>query len=226
MALSLEQIRSFVRGHLDLDTDDLPDVVLDVFIREGSKRVEKAAARWPFYETTWSLDTVAGQRSYAFTSIGADIDQISSIQRDDAVMRWIGPDLYNVRNPLDSTSQSKPCEYAIWASTLYLTPTPDATYTLTIRGYRQPNDWVAEGAGGEPDLPDELHNTVATWALSKAYVQQEDPELGSYYERQFVDELNEYKRRIVETPHPQPLVLGGESMGSNMPFGRLRYSWE
>jgi len=226
MALTLDAIRTFVRLHLDLDTEDLPDSLVDVFIREGSKRIEKASSRWPFYEKVWTVSTMAGQRSYPFTDIGTDVDQIAAILRDDETLHWVGNDLYSILNPIDATSQSKPVQYAWWNDTLYLTPTPDSAYTLTVFGYRDPIDWIANGAGAQPDLPDELHNTVAIWALSKAYIQQEDPEMGSVYERQFADELTEFKRRITETPHPQPLVLNGQAMSVMRPFGRMRFDWE
>jgi|SRR5688500_6280630 len=226
MALTLDQIRTFVRSHLDLDVEDMPDALIDVFIREGSKRVEKASSRWPFYENVWTFTTVQGQRSYPFATIGVDLDQISAVQSDDRLLEWVGTDLYTVLNPSNTTTTSKPTQYAWWADVLYLVPTPDAAYTLTVYGYRTPIDWVANGAGATPDLPDEMHNTVATWALAKCYAQQEDPELASVYERQFADELTEFKRRIAETPHPQPLVLNSQRMSQRSPFGRMRYDWE
>lgn len=226
MALSLDQIRTYVRTHIDLDDEDLPDSLLDLFIREGSKRIEKASSRWPFYESAWTLATVAGQRDYPFSAIGTDLDQIAAVAHDQAPLEYIGSDLYSILNPVSATSQSRPQRFAWWNSTLSLWPTPDAAYTLYIRGYRKPTDWVSNGAGAQPDLPDELHNTVATWALAKAYIQQEDPELGQLYERQFVDELTEFKRRIAETPHPQPLVLNATPMSRQGPFGRMRFDWE
>lgn len=42
MAMTLQQMRDYIRLHLDLDEDDLPNTLIDIFIREGSKRVERA----------------------------------------------------------------------------------------------------------------------------------------------------------------------------------------
>lgn len=227
MALTLDDIRTFVRAHLDLDTEDLPNSVLDVFIREGSKRIERAAPRWPFYAKTWTLTTVGGQRDYAFSAIATDVDQIAAISRDDMPLSWVGADVYDIVNPTNTLGSGKPVRYTWWGTTLSLHPTPDAAYALTVRGYRTPTDWVAAGAGANPDLPDELHNTVATWALAKAYTQQEDPELGSVYERQFAEELAEFKRRIDSTPLPQPLVLNGTATSRMWPAPwPPRFDWQ
>jgi hypothetical protein len=67
---------------------------------------------------------------------------------------------------------------------------------------------------------------VATWALSKAYAQQEDPELSALYERQFSDELNEYRRRLTITPHEQPMILNGGSTRRSTILARPRWAWE
>lgn len=228
MALNLQQIRDYVRNHIELEIDDLPDSVLDVFIREGSKRVEKAETRWPFYEESWTLTTAIGTRNYALTGAvptATAVDQLTNVQGPKWNLVWIGREQYDVLNPPDFTSQSEPTHVALWDSELWLSPTPDAAYTLTLRGYRKPTDWVANGAAAQPDLPDELHNTVATWALSRAYAQQDDPELAAVYERQFGEELNEFRRRIVETPHLQPVILNRGHRPRSL-FGRLRYDWE
>lgn len=225
MALSLQNIRDYVRSHLDLDTEDLPDALLDVFIREGSKRIEKANSRWPFYEKSWTFPTIAAQRDYAIASIATDIDQIAAVASDDQPLMWVGRDVYQALNPTNSMTQSKPKSFTWWGGSLSLFPTPDAAYTITVRGYRTPIDWVSQGAGAIPDLPDELHNTVAVWALGKSYNQQEDPELGAIYEGQFWRELDEFQKRIVETPHPQPLILNGHGAFTLAP-SLPRFDWQ
>lgn len=225
MSLNLQQIRDFVRGHLDIEVEDLPDVVLDVFIREGSKRIERAEERWPFYETTYDLPTVAGTRDYPFSTINPQLDSIHGIRGQQWELKYIGVDYGDKRWPRNITQTAEPSHFAVWGQTLRLYPDPDNVYTLIVRAYRKATDWVSLGAGQTPDLPDELHNTVATWALSKAYNQQEDLEMGAMYERQFADELNEFRRRLNNTPQPQPLVLNSSRAFPLLPV-RMRYDWE
>lgn len=227
MALNLQQIRDYVRVHLDIEIEDLPDTVLDIFIREGSKRIERAEDRWPFYEKVFPLTTVAAQRDYVFaTDIAEDLESVHGIRGEQWEMRNLGVDQGDMRWPRNISQTGEPSHFAVWNKTLRLYPDPDGAYDLLIRGYRKPLDWVTTGAGESPDLPDELHNTVALWALSRAYNQQEDPELGAVYERMFSDELNEFRRRIAaEETRPQPLVLNSRVRVPLLPY-RMRYDWE
>jgi len=187
-------------------------------------------ARWPFYEQTYPLALVTGQSSYPISTIGGDLDQVESIVVDDRrlPLMWIGMDELNQLQITQSGLSARPVYFSQWGDSIYMFPTPDQAYGLTVRGYRRAQDWIANGAGAEPDLPDELHNTIATFALAKAYAQQEDPELSALYERQFSDELQEYMRHLSITPYSQPLVLNGgprSRSGSPERAGRPWYSY-
>jgi hypothetical protein len=221
--LDLQAIRDYVRGHMDLDIEDLPDVVLDVFIREGSKRIERAEARWPFYEETFTLTTTVGTSDYDFSTIASNVDEIASIVGPRWTLRQLGRDEGDSDYPLNITSSGEPAYFSVWGSTLRLYPVPDTSYNLVIRGYRTANDWVADGSGAEPDLPSDLHNTVAQWALARAYAQQDDPEMAALFERQFADEIALFRRRFNDAPRMQPIVLNGHTT-SPQPW-RPRYDW-
>lgn len=230
MALTLQQIRDYVRTHLDLEVDDLPDPLLDTFVREGSKRVERAIPRPPFYEKIypWSLVPAVSQ-FYPKSSIGQDLDQITSIAYDTLShppLIWIGFDAYLEHKAARPNALGRPMYFSEQAGSVVVFPKPDTTYVMTVIGLRRAVDWVAAGGGAVPDLPDELHNTVALWATCKAYAQQEDPELSALYERQFADELNEFRRRLTITPHAQPLVLNGGVGNHPTILARPRWSWE
>lgn len=224
MALNLEQIRAFVRGHMDIDVEDLPDAVLDVFIREGSKRIEHAEKRWPFYARRWTYTTVNGTDEVPLSSIAADIGQIQAIRGPRWRLKYIGMDVAETVWPENSVSSGDPSHWSVEGDTLFLWPIPGDGVTLQIRGYRTATDWVAGGAGAVPDMPSDLHNTVAVWALSRAYEQQDDPEMAGLFERKFNDEINLFRRRIHDMPPAQPLVMSGR----HAPTGplRMRFDWE
>jgi len=230
MALTLQQMRDYLRTHLDLEVEDLPDQLIDAWAREGSKRVERAEARWPHFEKfyTFTFD-VNASGLYPFSGIGGDLDQIANIVYGSGnfpPIHWIGIDAFQEMLAARPSATGRPEYYSTWNDNVTLFPTPDVSYNTTIRGYRSAVDWVAAGAGGTPDLPDELHNTVMTWALSKAYAQQEDPEMASFYERQFADELNEMRRRLVIAPQQQPLVLNSGHLRGESLLRRPRFDWE
>lgn len=226
MALNKQQIRDFVRSHLDIETEDLPDAVLDVFIAEGFQRIVLAEKRWPFYVKRWTLNTVASTASYDIPDSFTDVKEISSIVGPLWTLKWIGIEDADRKFPTSVVTESDPVYWSVENETLYLWPTPADAVALTVKGYRKPTDFGAAAAGDEPDLPDEFHNTVAIWALAKAYMQQDDPEMASVYERQFADELGMFRRRFHDTPAPQPLVMNGTG---HRPFNTslgLRYDWE
>jgi hypothetical protein len=228
MAYTLQQIRDYVRSHIDLELEDLPDAVLDVFVREGSKRVERAEKRWPFYEAEYTFATVSGTEDYDIEgTFGTALSEITSIVTPEhGPIRWIGRDVADTHFPLGSDATGEPVAFSEWAGTLRLYPTPDAAYTLQVRGYRESSDWVADGAGGVPDLPGDLHNCIAQWALARAYAQQDDPEMAQLFERQFADELNFFRRRLNDSPPAQPLVMNGTRSTARRITGRLAYDWE
>lgn len=229
MALNLQQIRDYIRSAMDLEIEDLPDTLIDIWVRDGSKRVERAEARWPFFETVLSYNIEVNPFVlYPLSGISTNLDQISSIVvTSHGPLKWVGVDAMNALEEASPTATGRPVYWTRFGDFLQFHPMVDTTYPATVRGYRRANDWIADGSGAVPDLPDELHNTVATWALSKAYAQQEDPEMAAVYERQFADELNEFRRRLVVMPPSQPLVLNGGFLknDSNMIY-RPRYDWE
>lgn len=205
MALSLQQIRDYVRNHMDLEVEDLPDAVLDVFIREGSRKVESAEQRWPFYEASYSAATAAAVGALAKSAVSPELKRVSEIVHADNgdILTWV-----SVPESQRFNGQSgRPTHYAEWGDDILLLPTPDAVYSLTIFGYRHQRDWVAEGAGAEPDMDEPLHNTVALWALHRAYAQQEDPEQAGLFHSLFDTELNELGRRLTEMPLSRPLIM-------------------
>lgn len=224
MAKTLQSIRDAVRLHLDLDTDDMPDIMLDDFIREGSKRIERAEERWPFYEADFILTTTPGIGSYPISGIATNIDRIHAIIGLRWTLKYLGVDTADVRWPQNITEQGEPSHYSVWLGVVRLKPVPDAAYNLVVHGYRKPIDWVAQGAGGVPDMPDELHNTVQMWALARAYNQQDDPEMGAIYERMFADELNEFRRRLNGAPLPQPIIANSTRRTDLLPT-HLQYDW-
>lgn len=207
MAMTLQQIRDYVRDHMDLEEDDLPNHVLDTFIREGSRRIERADAHWPFYQaiTTFTLSPEQGRIKLA--EVADDLDKLVLLKRgDDQLLRYVGVrELMQLRE----TRRSRPTYWTQWGDTLIFWPTPDTEAEIQLLYYRRPHDWVADGAGGVPDMPEELHEAIASWALAHAYAQQEDPEMAALYIQKWQDQLTTFKRTINEMPLEQPIVLNG-----------------
>lgn len=216
------ELAAYVRLHMDLDSNELPDALLSAWATEGSSRIWQRIRRSPFYEGSWTLVTNPGQRDYPFDSLSTDLDSVASIAGERRVLSELAVSLGDRRFGLGVTSGASPQFYGSWQRVLRLYPTPVSVETFEVRGHRKMHDWVASGA--EPDLPVELHNAVRVWMLGQAYLQQEDPELSITHLDLFEDEVT--KASQGSNLAAVPLVIGGSGRRGDSYQGRLVYPFE
>lgn len=200
MAYTLEQLRNYVRQHLDL---------LDVWARDASIKISRTRKRWPFFETSWSLVTANGVRDYSLSSISSNVEEITSIVRNDRRLMYLGRDEAEAAYLPYQQSGGYVTYWNVWGDTLRLYPTPSGVDLLDVRGYRKLNDWVADGAGAVPDFPEDFHDAVRLYLLAQAYLQQEDPEMYQQFITSFTAEMDLLKKQYGDAPGAYPLVLGG-----------------
>lgn len=215
-AMTLGNIRTQVQGMLDIASGDIPASVVDTFIAQGFDAIVYSEKRWPFFETSTTFSTVAGQSDYTLATIGTGITQgmreIFSLRTDDQICEYIGRDLGDFRNPLDGLGSGSPRHWSYWGDSVRFYPTPDSVETVYVRGIRNPTDFPSSmdgnaASGSTPNLPDPFHPLLAVYAASRAYLQQEDPTMAAQYDRQFQIELDNVARRYADSPAPQPMML-------------------
>lgn len=102
--------------------------------------------------------------------------------------------------------------------TMYLWPRPDASFAMTLRGYRAPSDWIAGGAGAEVDADVRLHLPIIYYACSLAYEQQEDEVLSATYMQRYRMRIERAHAAIMEPWESSPRILGGNA---NLPKRRF-----
>lgn len=228
---TLDGIRNGIRTIMDLDTTEMPNTTVDLFIKEAWKRIENAERRWPFFDAEWSLDTAVGDYKYTLTDIkGVTANtplKIKAIYGTDRMLCWLPHDEARRRYmPNIASNTGTPQYWSAFNSTIYLWPTPTAIETLVYVGYRKGNDWFTAGAD-VPDCPDSLHNAIFMWSLAQAYAQQEDYESASYYNGKAVQEVQAATEQIMQTPDDDTgLVIGGTSRYSGRIPNRLRYPFD
>ncbi len=210
MAMSSADITAFVRGHLDVDSSDLTDSVIDVFKREGFNRIIRSQSRWPFMEASWTLSTSPGDQTYPFTTASlltpSAIEDIFSINDELREIRRVPHEDAKQMFPSGATTTGRPMYWSKHADTIYLWPTPDAVYTYAIDGLKKAFDWVAANSA-PTDLPDDFHELIALWVLHRGYLQQDDPETAAFYVRQFEDGLHTITGRYLHAPLDRPVVM-------------------
>ena len=158
-------MRDYVRDVVDIDSTDITDNTMNVFLREGYVAVVYSEKRWPFYEVAVTFDTVASQKDYTLADIGGDsstgvklthagvefsgasapkspgLREVAAMKTDNHVLEFIGYDDADVIYPLDSNTVGNPWYWAMWGGqggtlNIRLYPTPSSVHTIYVRGYR------------------------------------------------------------------------------------------
>lgn len=210
--MNLSDIRSKVRTITDMDIADLPNDLLDMYAKDGYERMIALERRWPFFQKSYSLSTVANQREYLISSIGTgDALEITSvvdttnggqrltlIAHEDAEAVWNG----------SSDLTGRPLHFSIWESRIHLWPKPNAVYSLSLRGYRKPVDWTADTSTAV-DADDRLHQAIVYYVVAQVYQLQEDVELATFYRNSFDEAVRLVASDIMRPSSHRPLILSG-----------------
>ena len=208
--MNKSEIRSKIREIVDLDEQDLSNTLLDMYIKDGFDRIIALERRWPFYQKTFTLNTVPAQRAYAVNTVGdGNLREIISlvdtstvgnrlefIAYDDAEAVWVG----------SYDQVSRPLYFTFWEDQIHLWPKPDAVYPLVVRGYRKPTDWSASDST-EVDADERLHQCLVYYGVAQVYQLQEDIELASYYRKTFDEAVRLSAADIMRPSSQRPLAF-------------------
>ncbi len=236
IAMTLQDVRDFVRSALDTDTTDLPDALLDRYILDGSNRVDSHSNEWAFRAVDYTIATVIGTQSYRIkgTPLAAGVTYPINKVVDVRGPNWslMPKDHQRQRREwrATTTNKSTPSEWTLWGDFLYLWPTPGTVVNVSITGYREGIDWVSAGAASKPDFPDDFHELIAFWALNRAHAREGDAQMSDYYRSEFASALKERAAAWVAGQDAQPLVVGGagttEQWRARNGMGPLIFPWE
>jgi hypothetical protein len=211
MMATTNDLIAFVREVTDLDQADLPSDLIVAYMKDGFQRIVNLERRWPFLETTATLNTVASQRDYPLSSIGSgDIREITSIldnsasgnrlqlvSLDDAEATWHGA----------FDTPARPLLFAEWNNSIKLYPKPDTVYPLIIRGYRKASySWTTQ-RDTEVDCDERLHNAIAYYAVSQVYKRQEDNEMSSSYKASFDEAVTLARKELMRAPAYRQMIM-------------------
>lgn len=210
--MSLADMRTFVRDHLESDVEELPNSLLDRFLYDGSNRIENFTRKWSFRAVEYTLPVVSGQQTYDLDTVASLISPaplafITDVRGENWTLKPQDHRAMRAVRPASITSQGTPTRWSQWGRTLYLWPTPSVTADYTILGYRQGLDWIASNSS--PDFPEAFHELIAWWALNRAYAFLDDPELSAFYREEFGSELRGRAKHYVHATTAQPFVMGG-----------------
>jgi len=209
-------LRSTVRDIVDLDAEDLPDSLLNLYIRDGYYRILDLEKRWSWLETTFTFNTITDQRSYLISSFTADpISQVVSIVDNVGVgtrLAMVGYDEAEQTYMGSYDTSGDPLFYAVWNGSIHLFPKPNNARTLTVRAYREPIDW--QTTGGAVDAAPSLHFPLAYYACSRIYQKLEDAQMAAVYKQAFDEGVALARQNIMKpTSHGQLIMAAGHTQG-------------
>lgn len=209
-------LRQTVRDIVDLDTEDLPDSLLNLYIRDGYYRILDVEKRWTWLETTFTFNTVQGQRAYTIANFTADpISQVVSIVDNSDIgsrLDMVGYDMAEATWNGTTDTNGDPLFYAVWNGQIHLFPKPDNARTLTCRGYREPIDW--QTTGGAVDAAPSLHFPLVYYAVSRVYQRLEDAQMAAVYKQSFDEGVALARNNIMKpNSHGQLIMAHGQTRG-------------
>lgn len=207
--MNLNDIVTQVRAVTELDSTDVPTSVISMYVRDGYNRIIDLERRWTFLETSFTMTTVINQQEYTINDFTADdIREVISLTDDyGGRLEYIGYDEAEALF-LDSTAPIKrPIMYSMWAGQIHLLPAPNDVYSLDVRAYRYPNDWVTNNT--VVDGPASFDIPLVYYAVSRIYQSQEELQTAARYEQSFADAISMARKDLTRPPSNSPVVFAG-----------------
>ena len=194
---------------LDMDDEELPNAMLDSYISEGYMRMMSMENRWPSFESRWTVTKLGGTGDI---TLPADCDPagiFSVIDGNNGMRLTQVANEQAEDNFAQTATTTMPYYYSVWGSELALWPNPSGDRALRLRGHRLPRNWIADGAGGQPDADERLHFLLAHYAIALSYAQQEDEVLEDVYMKRWQASFEAAHSAICNPRHHRPLVMNG-----------------
>lgn len=209
MALTRDTMRSHVRDVMDVDEEDLPDAVLDLFLREGWDEIIAADDSWPWLYSEETIEVTPSNTPEVpirdvralLRRTGAEGMELQQIGWEEGQKTWIGTSDQS-GTPRYWSISPKHDEIKLW-------PNPSTTFDLTVQGYLTPDySWLDEAGDLSPtQLPEAMHPLIPTWALYKAYLKEEDTEMAQAYLQNFSTGLERHRKRQNNADPRRPIVM-------------------
>jgi hypothetical protein len=219
--VDVQSLRNYVRTHLEVDDEELPDDILNVYFQEAFDRTMAADNRWPRYEKTWTVSRVPAATTIHLPD-DLNIPSIMSVLSVADGYRLVAINHENAEDmfaPTTMIGTGSPVYYSVWGGDMYLWPNiaPELSADFQLRAYRQPV-W-SSAASDIPDLDPRLHVTICYFVMSLVYAAQEDEILEGVYLARWDRDLRQQLKMLLEPVRHRPLVLhGGSPIGGVAPW--------
>jgi len=223
---TLQAFRSQIRAQADVDTGDISDPQLNLYVNEAYLEA-LGDDPWPFLVTKADFTAVPSQVEYAMSSIAANLEahRIHRVQSGGIDLRYIPPEQYFAYNPFGNTATPGAGKAAYWTviqnELLVLWPPPGAVDVRVV--YSKIPDALA-GDLDTPQTPTRYDSVIKDGAMARVHMQLVDLETSSEYRKRFGDGVVGMRNDLLKAQPSSPLLLGGQA-----PVDTLvppRWPWE
>ena len=215
-AMTSASIRTYVYDYLDVEVDELPTSVLDVFMTEAYNKIVAISNNDPTWlHVEYALPVVSGTQSYDLdTTVGmispTPLQSIADVRGTNWSLRGVQHRQVREDYRIASASTGTPLSFSLWGRNLFLWPTPGVSASYTVLGTRQPKAWVETNLA--PDCPEEFHRLIADYTLGRSYVQQDDAEGGMLFLTGFDQAVQQIAARWVDGTKAGSFVVNGNGL--------------
>ena len=147
MAYNLAKFRELIRLTLDLDAADLPDTLVDEWIRDGSTRAQTRRQQWPFYEQDWTFTVTSGQSTYTLAAVKGssdyDVGEIRQVRGPSRELRWQDITTRDTIRQRDMSTQGTPYHWSQWHNGDLILDPAFSKYSFIEDQYSRFKDFVS-----------------------------------------------------------------------------------
>jgi hypothetical protein len=198
------ELRTLVRTQVQMEQDELPDGLLDMYLNDALDQTLALEERWPFLESEWNLTSVQGTIAYARDTTIGSVSAILDVTDSVFVLDHISHHDAELEFGQGSGGNSPSRYWSEWAGDIYLWDTPTVR-SYKIRGFRRSAWGAADSA--VVDCDDRLHVPIMWYAVALAYASQEDNEIEGVYMNRWSNAVARAQSQIMGLPTRRPLIL-------------------
>lgn len=225
--MNLSEIRNAVWRHLDLDFEDLPEELIDGFVRQGQREILNAEVEWPHLRKKWTLNVSTADTDLSTAAVDLRPSSIEAVIGAGGEYVWMAaPTLARRVAEGSLVVQPRTAGYfSVTGSTLTLWPAPTGATTVTVFGQRTAT--VPTNPSDIPDVPADAHDVLYEWVLAQVYLQQDDLEQHQLHMQLFAQGLKSVAENVAqERAGTVVLNVGRGDDTSDATFYRPRYPFE
>lgn len=233
--LTVQNYRDRSREIVDLESSELTDALVDLWLKEAAQAAQNwNQGAWPFYKKIWTVTWPASTASQTLTQLDAlhgeteTIREIIGMRSDDRrKFAYMSRDDLYQWVARDNTSEGTPWLWSPWNDDIRIFPTPSGATDIDILGWQAHDDWVADGAGGESDMPEDFDYAILSFLLSRIYSWQDEPQTSVFWLQNAQLKLEQLEDKYDSMP-PVDMVLNGSAIPRWTPEtpGRIPFDFE